>query len=83
MTIGKTTWYVILIGLLLIITLAMIPSTDQAFVVVALVTPIMGGVTTAVELLLKRQLWPGISLLCAIILIIATVAINLFMKGHQ
>ena len=73
---GRATRAVIIVGLAVFVTLALIPWTGFFAVFAVLATPMCATIVTAIELFYRRLYWEGISLISAVALILVAVLLH-------
>jgi hypothetical protein len=65
-------------GLLAFVVLLLIPGLATAGLFVLLLSPVAAAVATGIELIVSRDIWPGVSLLTAVAFIAGVVSWSLF-----
>ena len=75
---GLLTWLAITAGLAAFIILAVAGYSEEAALAV-LYTPIAAATVTGVELIIRRHPWPGVSLLCAVGLIVGALLLGVWL----
>lgn len=71
--VGVLTFLVLAAGLVSFVALLPFPGTSQLCVQITMWTPIAASASTSLELLSRRKLWSGLSLLAAICVVVASV----------
>ncbi|MBL1150455.1 MAG: hypothetical protein HND42_09635 [Armatimonadetes bacterium] len=71
--VGVLTFIVLAAGLLAFVALLPFPGTSRTCIQITMWTPIAASASTSLELLLRKKIWSGLSLLAAICVVVASV----------